>query len=288
MVSLLQGDRFTEELRIENESAYPMSVSFTAWNFAYDEDGQAHEVRERDAKRFRGAASWVADIEPLTIPPKTEATVPVRVEVPKSAGVGTHSAYLRITGRPLDTVDESQQSVARVRYQLNALLLVVVQTPSETERLSAGAKLVSFTGPRRFTADPEVPFVTRIENTGNVHLDLNGRIEIKDAGGRLVKTLPIEDRTLLPESTSKLEERWTGLPLIGKYTARMVGTCSITDVTQDFRSPAVEFWYVSRPLMYSVIAAIALLVIAVTLFRSRFRIALVARENSEAQSPTDA
>lgn len=273
-VSLLRGDDYREVLRIENDSGVPMRIGFTPWNFAYDEKGQIHPIGAKDAERFRGAAEWVAPVKPFVVPPHTEATIPVDVAVPADASIGTHSAYLRVTGVPMVKRD-AKQSVAKVRYQLNGLLLVVVQSPSKSETLKAGARLVSFETPKNVAFRDPVPFTAKIDNTGNVHLDLEGKIIIKNASGELVDVLPVRDHTLLPDARTTLGRRWSRPPLVGRFTAQLVGDCCIAEMNQSFRSPVVDFWYVSERLVYWAAAVTTALLLGYVLFRRRFRFRLV-------------
>lgn len=273
-MSLLKGGSYVETLRIENDSDFPMKIAVEPWNFAYDEDGKIHRISDKDAVRLRGAAKWVEALEPITIPPHVEATLPVSVTVPKDAVVGTHSAYLRVTGVPVVKQD-NQESLAKVRYQLHGLLLVIVQSPTKSETLKAAAKLVSFATPEKFALDDPVPFAAEFNNTGNVHLDLNGKIVIKDARGKLVTVLPVKDHTLLPESTTRLDRPWKNPPLFGKFSAQLLGDCSIADLNQTFKSPSVEFWYVSRPFLYWTSAGAILFLALYVALRRRFKFKLV-------------
>lgn len=258
-VSLLQGQEYRESLRVENDSRFPMRITVKPWNFAYDRTGQIHPIPEKMAQKFRGCAKWLKPVKSLVAQPHSEVKVPISVRVPTHASVGTHCAHIRVIGIPVHQDRDRSASRARIRCRLNALLLVVVQSPGGLPRLRAGAKLRSFRPIKYFNFAAPVVLTTCIRNIGNSHLNLSGQVKITGQDGRVEAVIPIRGRTLLPERQSVITCNWDRMPLFGKFQAQLVGQCAISDISQHFESESAQFWVISAYL----ILLVAVLMVAI-------------------------
>lgn len=276
------GVSVATEVNVINAAPIAMEVRLSSWDFALDEKGMPCPVDPKNIETFRrGCSDWVSfPSEAVKVGPNTTGPAELIVKPPGDAELGTYYCYVQFVGTPAT----SEEGTVGIAYRLNALLLVTVvpegtggiEEPgnfdfSSVPVLKRSAQLKSFSVKRINFTNP-VSFTAKIENTGNVYLDLEGKIDLVK-GKAVVESIPIKGRTLLPMCTATLNRAWEKPPLFGKFTAKFTGDAGLD---KPFTSQK-EFWVISQKLIFGGAGALLLFLALLVIFFKKFKIQLRSR-----------
>jgi len=267
-------------ITVANTNPNPAEVKLSVWDFARDERGMAYPIGPEDVETFRGCGSWVVlPPESIVVDAGGSGTMAFTVEVPGDAHFGTYYTYVKAFGTPI----LKKKGSIGINFDMNALLLVTV-CPEGTENIEGtksiegisgsepipilrrSAHLKSFSVKRTNFTNP-ILFTTELENTGNVHLNFTGKIEIMKRK-IVVDTIPIKECTLLPKSTFPITKAWEKPPLFGKFTAKFTGDAGLD---KPFTSQR-EFWVISQKLIFGGAGALLLFLALLVIFFKKFKI----------------
>ena len=160
---------------------------------------------------------WI-DFEPaqFTLDPREEKEVDFRINVPENATPGGHYVGI-IAGTPQDSQVEGGGVGITHRVASTALLTV---SGEMEERVSA----VSLETDSGYYEYGPVTFSSRFKNEGTVHIRPEAEITITDLRGEKVDKIDVEEATVLPGATRRVETVWDVDTLWGgRYTATLSG-----------------------------------------------------------------
>lgn len=251
-----RGDHTKVDLSVASTFAIPFVIyKIDAWDFALDSEGKPTPIPATDAGRFYGASRWLKmPSDKILVDPKKTAKFTVNINVPKNARLGTHYAYVRISMKP---VDEKKDSV-KINLQINSMLLVTLGKKGSPAQLKRVLKLIEFKAPA--VAWSAFGFDNIIENKGNVHETVKGKVEILN-GKQTVSRTSLGEHTVLPESKLRFKGKMRNLPLIGRY--KLVATFSGGPRTL---RAAREFIIISPSVLIITIILLVLLMWAIWFF----------------------
>lgn len=250
-LTLDRGESEDVPLIIPNNSPTPLKVSFSTWDFARDERGIPYPIGPKDVKTFRGCGSWVTFAsKKIHVDTGKAGKAVFTVTVPPDAEFGTYYTYIKAFGAP----SPLKKAGVAINYIINALLLVTVGRKGGVPVLKRSAYLKSFFV-KRFNFTSPVLFTTKISNTGNVHLNLTGKIQIKK-GKVIMETIPIKESTLLPMNTFPIIKAWGNPPLFGKFKAEFTGNVGLDKPLTDQKT----FWVISWKLIVGILGLFVLLI----------------------------
>ncbi len=191
------------EVKLFNETQNPLELYSEVTPFGAD--GETGEPAYNFNEPLSGLSSWVSvEKGPLTLAAGERKTIPVKINVPADAEPGGQYAVLFFSTQPPKT--DGTQGVA-VGTKLGTLLLarvagnVVEQGSIKEFSLGGGATILNRL---------PVNFVTRFQNTGNVHLRPAGTISVTNLFGQIsgaVDVNPTKGATL-PNSVRRYESTW--------------------------------------------------------------------------------
>ncbi len=268
-ISLPPGGQQDVDIDVFSDCKNPLKVQAKSWDFARDEKGNPYPIKPEDVKTFRGCGGWLNFLNrSVTVAPNQTGTVRFTVKVPGDVRLGTYYTYVALRGVP-DIAPKKGVSMP-VGYTINALLLVTVGGEQTSEQnsppiLKRSASLKHFSVNTVNFHNP-VPMLLEIENKGNVHLNLKGTIEIwKDKYKG--EAIPVQEFTLLPESTLKIPASWEKPPLFGKFTAKFKG-----DVGLEKPLIAEEaFWVINQKILVGTAGTLVFLLGLAFFFRWRIK-----------------
>lgn len=242
-----KGEFWASSVKIINNNSYDLTVYASVVNFeAQGEGGQGKFMPIMKGEKESGAgslASWI-EIEkgPITIKREQSADIPFSVRIPENAGPGGHYAAILVGTNPLS--EKSGESQIKTSALVSSLLFTRV-----AGEIIEDGYIREFASPKKFYQKPEVPFVLRFENRGNVHLLPQGDITIYNMWGKEMGKVPINQKTdfgnVLPHSVRKFDFQWKGEPSIfesGKYKA--IVTLGFGENGKQNVSAAAYFWVV--------------------------------------------
>lgn len=219
------GEKREDVVKVTNpDTEKPQTVSMAVEPFKGDETGQVTVLDEGEVDPAYSLREWVT-ITPktFTLQPKETRVVRVVTEVPKNAEPGgKYGAVVASTER-----GEIGQTGAVTVQKVGSLVLLTVQgfidyrastrdfyTVNNTEEIADRR-------PQSLYEKGPVYFLTRVSNSGTVHIKPKGFITISNAFGQKVADLPVPAKNILPDSDRVQVVEWKGMKM-GRYTATLV------------------------------------------------------------------
>jgi hypothetical protein len=215
------GKSYTINIKVKNVTSSTLTFSTTVNDFgAKDETGAPSILLDPTTTLPTSIQSWVENTPDFTLAPQQEQPLSVVVDVPANAEPGGHYGVIRFTGQPTSVNNTSVGQLA------SAGTLVLVRISGD---IKENLQLTTFTAatPQEqegsFFETGPLKLVERFTNTGNVHVQPVGQIEIRDTFGNHVDTLQVNDvkGNVLPTSVRRFEQDFTKKFLFGRYTANI-------------------------------------------------------------------
>ncbi len=210
-------------VKVINNNPYSLTVYLDAVNFAPQGEGGQGKFLPVFETMSEGTtlAEWLEITnEPVVLAPGESQSVPFTVRVPEDASPGGHFAAILVGTRPPDNDEALQIKTSQIVTSLFFLRVAgdVVEDGMIRE----------FRSSKNFYTTPQANFEVRFENKGNVHIQPQGEIKIKNMWGKERGVIPINHKThfgnVLPASIRKFEFSWKGelSPSdIGRYSAEL-------------------------------------------------------------------
>jgi len=161
----------------------------------------------------------------ISVPEKTfilkhgeRATVPVTISIPADAEAGGKygSVVVSTVSRAVATSTSGAQGGAAIISRIGTLIFLTV--PGNVAK-AGSLKDFKIAGDKKFFVAGPVNFQLLFENTGAIHLDPYGEIDIKNMLGEQVAQINLDPWFALPDSLRLREATWDRGTLFGIYTA---------------------------------------------------------------------
>ncbi len=208
---LKPGDSTTETVKAFNPGSAGLHVTTLISDYQVDTRG-VPQFDSRDKDPF-AAANWM-EVSPseFNLTPGETKLVQIQVKVPKDAAPGGHyGAVLFQFGGGTST-----GTGVGVSGRIAAINLITV--PGAVKR--AGA-LQQVSIPFLSSGYP-VPISLSVANSGNIHLPLDGNIDVSNWLGGKVDSIPIPEGYVFPNSTKNLYLTMNGGSMFGFYRADVI------------------------------------------------------------------
>lgn len=219
-LNAVRGGVYNIKIKLRNVTASDLSYSTSVNDFdAANETGSPHIVLENKLPATASVTNWVDSIPQFSLVSQASKTIEAKITIPSNAESGGHYGVLRFSG--------SSTSINSTGVGLTAsagVLLLIKVDGTITEKASL-ASFFSANGEKQsflFENSP-INFVTRVQNSGNIHLNPTGDITIQDMFGNVVSTLAVneDESNILPNSIRKFTTQYNGSWMIGRYTANL-------------------------------------------------------------------
>lgn len=280
-VTLRPGEIWSSTVKIVNTNDDETAFYASVMNFeAGDEDGNSRFTPVFDDEEWGGGhslARWIEVSEgPYSAAPGESVRVPFSIRVPENAEPGGHYAAILIGTRPLDADRSLGSSKILVSSMVSSLILVRIDGDIREE-----GTIREFSTSRRWYQKPDVDFLLRFQNTGNVHLRPQGDIIIYNMWGKERGKIPINKKTAfgnaLPQSIRKFTFQWEGESNffeIGRYTA--IATLAYGAAERKSAFQSVSFWVMPIKPVVGIVGGFGIFFILI-FFAIRFYILRVLR-----------
>ncbi len=215
------GTTWSSLLKFSNGSLYPLTVRADAQNFRTN-GGSGIEFFSRSNELTTQPyelAAWVTLPQgEILVPAGSTVQIPFTIKVPQDAEPGGHYAGIMIGSE----VGDAAQGGVGVSSALSSLLLVRVAG----ETIESGF-IYDFSPAQFITQSQDASFQLEFKNTGNVHIEPKGEIEITNMFGKIRGRIALQSGNsfghILPFSTKNFMFTWNGETNyldIGLYRAR--------------------------------------------------------------------
>lgn len=264
-VSVEPGGRWTSSVKMINGGKKDIEIYVTPINFkARGADGSARFIPIVDGNtEGLTPAEWIDVFRgPYLVSAESSVDISFTVSVPEDASPGGHYTALLIGTEPAD--DKIEGSVVKVSSLVTALFLMRV----EGDVVESGF-IREFRTDAGWYKRPEARFTVNFQNTGTVHLQPRGVIEIHNMWGEKRGVIPINSGNnqfgnVLPESSRSFSFRWEGENSVfeaGRYTAS--ATLAYGTDGSKYVSDTITFWVL--PLV-PILTILGIILTLVTIF----------------------
>lgn len=204
-------------------------------------------------------STWLLyPIEPITLSPGTSIQVPVTITVPGDATPGSHFGGLFVSVEP----PRLRESGAGVGYEVGAIVSIRISGD-----VIESARIREFSTDKLLYSSPDVKFLARIENPGNVLVRPRGPLSISNMFGKQVALLTVNDTLggVFPGTTRPYEISWSGEGLgFGRYQA-VLGLSYGEDDARGSISGTVSFWVLPTKVILPILGVLSLLILVIYL-----------------------
>lgn len=273
------GQVLKAQIRVRNVTQSKLVTTAQFEDFvAQGEEGQPKILLNPNEKSPYSLKEWLSTPNSVTLNPGQRETINLTITVPKNASPGGHYGLVRFTG----VAPELQDSGVSLSASVGTLLLVNV-SGNVTQSAKVAELYTSQNGKRKslFEYGP-IGVTTRVQNTGNIHIQPKGTIQITDIFGRniYIGQLNESTRNVLPGSIRKFDNNYNKKLLFGplKVKADLVyGT------DNQIASATKTIWVIPYKLIAIVILAILLLVVILKGY-NRYIIKRASTNNAQTKS----
>jgi hypothetical protein len=256
------GNQIEANIRVNNVSNEPLEISVDVRNFiALGEEGAVALTEEGLEYTL---ASWITVIpDVVSIDSKGKVDFKFTIKIPENAPPGGHfSSIVFRTER-----NESFETGASVVQEVGVLILLRI-----SGEVKEGIDIESFSTGKNFYEYGPIDFSSRVLNTGNVHIKPKGVITISNIFGKVIATIDVDQKNVLPGSIRKIDSVWDKTNLFGKYNATLsVNYGQAGDIITD----STSFYVFPYRLIIGIL--VLLIVLLVLVIRSKDRIVLAWR-----------
>lgn len=264
-ISIEPGQEWRSTLRVINVNSYDLTVYIDVVNFRPQGEGGDGRFVPIPNEGGEGVslAEWInVTKEAVVIPREQSKEIPISVLVPFDASPGGHFAAILVGTKP----PEATPGQARVQTSQMITSLFFARVAGDIHELGS---IREFTTEGTYFNTPTVTFDMRFENKGNVHLQPQGDIRIKNMWGQERGVIPINQASqfgnVLPESIRKFTFTWEGewsVSDIGRYTAE--ATLAYGFEERQFTSAKTTFWVIPFKLITGILVLLILFIVTVT------------------------
>ena len=274
------GEVWRSSLKVVNTNSYDLTVYASTMNFeAGGEEGQGRFVpilsRNSGIPLTAGEntvdsyslAQWIEITpDPIFIPQGKSVDIPFTVRTPQDAEAGGHYAAILVGTRPQN--ENANGANILVSSQVSSLFLVRVNGDVREE-----GHIKEFRSGRTFYEKPDIDFILRFANTGNVHLKPQGEIAIFNMWGSEMGKIAINEKSdfgnVLPRSARKFIFNWQrDLNFLEMGRFKAAATISYGEDKRQSISRAVYFWILpSKPLLGVLVSFLVFILIIFLLIR---------------------
>lgn len=215
------GKSETVTLSVENVTGVKTTAKAIVNDFeaSQNENGQPRiildETKSAPSNSFK---SLVGTIPSVDLNPGEKKNIPVKISVPNNASAGGYYGAIRFIA---DAKEGTDKNVALSASVGTIFLVKVPGTLTESLQLVEFTAAKNGSAGRFFINSGEMTVVTRLKNTGNIHVKPFGRIQLTDRSGKIIEEYELNNTepraNILPNSTRKFEDKLKNTKWVGKY-----------------------------------------------------------------------
>lgn len=249
-----KGKSQTFTITLENPSSTPLKAHPVVNDFiaSEDEGGEPRLILDADTIPPRNDfKSLVSPLEDITIPGNQRKDIQVTITVPSRAEAGGYYGAVRFI--PILPTEEGRN----VALTASIGSIVLVQVPGEIREQLTLLQLSAAQGKtaRGFIIGGDVSVLTRLKNTGNIHVKPFGKVQVKNMFGKVVYEYEFNNTdpraNVLPDSIRKFIDPLPKKTWFGRYT--IVSNLTYGTGGGNLLSQKATFWYFPTVIFYGLL-----------------------------------
>lgn len=238
--------------------AVPIVNDFVAGD---NEDGEALPILDLDAPAPRNSfRSLVGEIDSISLEPGETRDIDVIISVPSDANAGGYYGIVRF-------VPENLNEDGNVTLSASVGSIALVRVPGDlTERVD----LVSLSAAQNdeqksFFTGGDVSILTRLRNSGDIHLQPFGKIQVRNMFGDIVESYELNNTqpraNILPDTTRRFVDGLENDSWFGRYTIE--ANIGYQQGSGEPISAQATFWYVPVWALIALFVGLAVIALGV-------------------------
>lgn len=256
-----KGGSETLTINIENPTSSTMLAKPVVNNFVASdqEDGEPRLILEENAENepknnFRNLVGVINDIK---LKSGENKDITVTISVPDNANAGGYYGAIRF-------VPEESSGTGNIGLSASVGTIVLVRVPGDlTERLDLVQLTAGQDGnAKSFLTSGSVQVLTRLKNSGDIHVQPFGKVQVKNMFGKTVAEYELNNTdpraNILPDSTRKFVDEAPDQKWLGRYT--IVANLGYGQGGGEVITAQSSFWYLPPWAIAVIVVALATLV----------------------------
>lgn len=259
-VIMKPGETITRTLSITNRLGRTTNFRVDFEDFIGSPTGERASILLGEAKGPNSLKDYLkSEVKEFVLNQGEKIILPIQISLPSDIEPGGFYGAVLISTIPSPGLLKNED-VVKSQIQLVSRLgtLFFVRTEGEVFEEGHLEKFNTLTSGKFFEKGP-ISFSILYRNTGSVHLDPYGVIEIKNLFGRKIGEVDIEPYFVMPKSLREIQVRWQREISFGKYTATLYlnrGYQNLIDKAE------ISFWILPWKFLIVSAACISLLILA--------------------------
>jgi hypothetical protein len=262
------GESMDRDVRITNRTGRVLKVKIEIEDFTGDDQvGTLLLGNEKGPYSLRDMI--LPDTKEFTLSHGERALLPVKISIPADAEPGGRYGSILVKVEPQDPDEKDlAPGAASGQLQITSRIAVMYFVRIKGDANEQG-KLKGFTSEKSFYQKGPVKFSVLYENSGNVHLNPYGSIEIKNLLGKKVDEIEVSPYFVMPGFSRTMEKNWEKPLALGRYQATLKLNLGYKDI---FEEKSVTFWIIPTKIIFIGLGAILLLSLIIVWFSSKFEL----------------
>ena len=254
------GDKLEKTIKVTNMSGKSQIIYAKVRDFAApeDESGEPQFLASGETAPEISLKSWIT-VPPggVEFKPGEMKDVNVAINVPENASPGSHYGAVFFGVTPPEATGKTAILIGR---EAGALVLLRV-----SGEIRESADIREFRSEKYFNGAPPVKLITRIQNSGNVHVTPAGVISIKNMLGREVASLVFNEQgdSALPDSIRRFENIWNPSFALGRYEADLILAYGEKGQSRESLLSTTSFFVMPGKIILIVLGFFVILVISI-------------------------
>lgn len=232
------GGQISGTIKVSNPTNQDLNVATSVKYFTAKGEEGSPDVLDTEDANF-SLAKWVEIEKNFKLKSQESKEVKYTINVPKDAEAGGHYGVILFTPSATSGQTATSGSAVAAVSQIGSLFLVSVNG-----LINYDGKISEFSSNKKLYLNSTnvVDLVTRFQNLGNAHVKPAGNIIIKNAFGKKVAELKVNQKqgNVLPQSIRKFTNDWSKKYGFGWYKANV----SLTYGDGQNVSAALMFWII--------------------------------------------
>lgn len=250
------GDALHTEIRLRNVTTKTLAAHAQYNDFvAGGEEGQPKLLLNNNEQSPYSIKDWLNSIDALTLAPQEQRTVNLTINVPQNASPGGHYGVIRFTG----AAPEADNTSVSLSASVGTLILIRVSGNVKESAQIAQIYTSQNNKHRSLFEYGPISISTRVQNTGNVHIQPSGTVTVNNMFGRRVANFQLNQTkgNILPQSIRRFDATLNNKLLFGRYKV-MADIVYGKDNT--ITSRTAYFWVIPYKLIIIILAILAAII----------------------------